>query len=55
MTALLLRSAKDALFGFPTTHFYYLFIYLNIPLSPGFIPVVAVVAVVPGGFFFFLV
>lgn len=34
-------------------HTFLLFIYLNLPLSPGFIPVVAVVAVVPGGFFFF--
>lgn len=51
MTALLSRSAEDALFGFPhhtVPLLINLFIYLNIPLSPRFIPVVA--AVVPGVF-----
>lgn len=53
MTALLSRSAEDALFGFPHHTgplLINLFIYLNIPLSPRFIPVVAAVAVVPGVF-----
>lgn len=48
------RSAEDALFGFPHHTVPLLinsFIYLNIPLSPRFIPVVAAVAVVPGVFF----